>query len=179
MKKTRSLINKLLVEIENTPLVQIACEKIGISRNTFYRWMKEDPKLLEQVNHSLSLGKGRVNDIAVSNVLSGIKSKDVRYTMYWLDRNHPDFRRPFIQKIEADDLLAHYRLLMEKSKIRQIESGAQNTVTYEERERNERAREHAKEFMRKWQKASDDEIERKARDLHETWKKEGQNKKTT
>lgn len=178
MKKTKTLINKLLVEIENTPLVQIACEKIGISRNTFYRWVKEDSELLKQVNYALSLGKGRVNDIAVSNVLSGIKSKDVRYTMYWLDRNHPDFRRPFIQKVDTDDLLAHHRLLIERSKMRQIESDVKNTTASEERERYEYARGRAKEFMRKWEKVSDNEIEKKARDLHEKWKQEEKNKKT-
>lgn len=179
MKKTKTLINKLLAEIENTPLVQIACEKIGISRNTFYRWMKEDPELLEQVNYALSLGKGRVNDIAVSNVLSGIKSKDVRYTMYWLDRNHTDFRKPFTPKVDADDLLVHYRLLMEGTKLRQIEDDIRNTVTAEERERQEEAYRGAKEFMRKWQTVNDNAIEKKAKELHEKWKKEEQDKKAT
>ncbi|MEN9647631.1 MAG: hypothetical protein RLY57_435 [Candidatus Parcubacteria bacterium] len=179
MKKTKALINKLLEEIENTPLVQIACEKIGISRNTFYRWMKEDPGLLEQVNYALSLGKGRVNDIAVSNVLSGIKSKDVRYTMYWLDRNHSDFRKPFVPKVDADDLLVHYRLLMEGSKLRQIEDDIRNTVTTQEREMVEDAYKDANEFMRKWQTVNDNAVEKKARELHEKWKKEEQDKKST
>lgn len=179
MKKTKVLINKLLVEIENTPLVQIACEKVGISRNTFYRWIKEDPELLERVNYALTLGKGRVNDIAVSNVLSGIKSKDVKYTMYWLDRNHPDFRRPFTQKIDADDLLAHYRLIMEKSKMHQIESNAKDTHISDDQTKHKKAQERAREFMRKWQRFDESAIERKAKELHEKWKRENWGNRTT
>ena len=36
--------NKELVveQLKKTPIVQIACEKTGIGRATYYRWRKED-----------------------------------------------------------------------------------------------------------------------------------------
>ena len=163
MKKTKALINKLLTELENTPLLQIACEKVGISRNTFYRWMKEDPAFLAQANYALSLGKGRVNDIAVSNVLAGIKAKDVRYTMYWLDRNHYDFRRPHIHRIDSEDPFAQFRYLAEISKKLEIEDKALGEMSASKREDMEQARKDAEVFFKRWGVIKDDIPEPKKR----------------
>jgi len=171
MKKTKVIINKLLEELERTPLVQIACDKIGISRNTFYRWMKESPELYKQVNESLSLGTGLVNDVAVSNVLSGIKSKDPMYTKFWLERKHPDFRRPYILKIDSDDLLQYNRMLSEKEQVIRIEKEARDLADKPSKEKAEEARKRIEEWQAKWFK--DEKTEKqKIQEKFEQWKKE-------
>ncbi len=41
----QSCEKRILVEqLEKTPVVQIACEKTGVGRSTYYRWLKEDPE---------------------------------------------------------------------------------------------------------------------------------------
>jgi hypothetical protein len=41
MKKNK-LQNKFFGELKKVPIVQVACEKTGVSRNSVYRWRKED-----------------------------------------------------------------------------------------------------------------------------------------
>ena len=171
MKKTKKLINNLIEELERTPLVQIACDKIGISRNTFYRWMKEDKTLLAQVNEAISLGTGLVNDVAVSNVLTGIKSKDPMYTKYWLDKKHPDFRRPYIFRIDSDDVLQYNRILIEKSQVQKAEIEAKELADKLDGEKLAQAIKDLEKNQAKWFMPTRTE-EEKAQELFEKWKKE-------
>ncbi len=177
MKKTKALVNRLIEELEKTGLILGACEKVGVSRNTFYRWMKEDKEFLSQVNEALSLGTGLVSDVAVSNVLDGIKKKDPMYTKYWLSHRHPDFRRPYVFKVDSDDLISHFRSTLEGVKKRQIEEEIKYTITEKNRIRNEEAANQAQKWMDKWKKVMDHDREKRARELFEEWKKEYEEKR--
>jgi hypothetical protein len=95
MKKDK-IKEKFLTELERTPIIQHACEKLGVSRNTFYRWLKEDSIFAFQVKDALDAGIDYVNDHAESNVLGGIKNGDQGYTKYWLSSRHEAYRRPFL-----------------------------------------------------------------------------------
>jgi hypothetical protein len=172
MKKTKAILDRLIVELEKTPIIQIACDKVGISRNTFYRWMKEDKGFLSRVSEAMSLGTGLVNDVAVSNVLEGIKKKDAMYTKYWLDRKHPDFRKPFVFRVDSDDLVSHFRSTMEGVRQRQIEQDIKNTITEQERIRQEEAHKEADKFLDKWRSALNKPNEYRAQEIFEEWRKE-------
>lgn len=176
MKKTKALLDKLVEEIEKTPLIQIACDKVGISRNTFYRWMKEDEDFLARVNEAVSLGTGLVSDVAISNVLEGIKKKDSMYTKYWLSHKHPDFRRPYVHRIDADDLLVHSRLLAEGARKHRIEQEIKNTGRYIDEEASRRDQQKVDDFMQKWQHNIDKGDEERAKVLFEKWKEEFETK---
>jgi hypothetical protein len=143
-------MNKLVEEIEKAPIIQIACDKFGITRNTFYRWMKEDKEFLKKVKHAVSLGDGLVNDVALSNVLSGIKAKNVKYTMYWLNRKHPDFRKPYIYKTDSDDLIANFRIMMDGITKQQIERDIHNNAKNLDADKMKEAMENMKKFQDKW-----------------------------
>lgn len=172
MKKTKTLLNKLVEEVEKTPVIQIACDKFGISRNTFYRWMKEDKKFLIRINEAISLGTGLVSDVAISNVLEGIKRKDAMYTKYWLSHKHPDFRRPFIFKVDSDDLISHFRSTMEGVKKREIEENINNAITEGDLKKHEEAEKSAAEFLDKWRSVLSKPDEYRAQEIFEKWKKE-------
>jgi hypothetical protein len=172
MKKTRKLTDKLVEELERTPLVQTACEKVGITRNTFYRWIKEDEELFKRVNEALSLGTGLVNDVAVSNVLSGIKNKDPMFTKYWLDRKHPDFRKPYIFKIDSGDTLQYKRLLSEKEQAIKIDMEALDLAKRPGKEKMEEDMRRMDEWQTKWFVVDKDRKKKEAQVLFEEWKKE-------
>lgn len=172
MKKTKALINKLLEEVEKTGTIQIACDKNKISRNTFYRWMKEDKQFLEQVRHALALGVGLVSDVAISNILGGIKSKDMKATIFWLTHRHPDFRRPYVHRIDADDLIAYERTREEGVRkdtlLREIEN---KSKAFSEEEKEEQMAKY-RTFQGKWQRIIDKDKEDRAKELFEQYKKE-------
>lgn len=176
MKKTKALLDKLIEEVEKTPLIQIACDKVGISRNTFYRWMKEDEEFLSRINEAMSLGTGLVSDVALSNVLEGIKRKDAMYTKYWLSHKHPDFRRPFIHRVGADDLLAHFRTISEGLRQNKIQDEIDSFTAKERGRMSEESRKGVEEFMNKWDANIKRADEERAQKLFEEWKKDYEEK---
>lgn len=93
MKKER-LQRKFLNELAKIPIVQIACERCGITRQTAYRWRQEDSAFNAQWEESLDEGEALVNDMAESQLLQHIKEGDFPAVRYWLDRRHKKFKRP-------------------------------------------------------------------------------------
>jgi hypothetical protein len=45
--------NLLLEHLEKTPIVQIACEKSGVGRSTYYRWLQNDPVFAKKAKKAL------------------------------------------------------------------------------------------------------------------------------
>ena len=90
MKNDKS--KQLLIEqLRKTPIVLVACEKMGVSRATFYRWFKEDEKFKESAQEALGEGKNLINDMAESQLISSIKDKNFQAIAYWLKHNHPNY----------------------------------------------------------------------------------------
>lgn len=84
---------KLLLEhLTKTPIVQIACEKSGVSRATYYRWRKEDSTFTSQADEALRDGRSLVNDMAESQLLSAIRDKNMTAIIYWLKHHHASYR---------------------------------------------------------------------------------------
>lgn len=154
MKKSKRIIKQILEELEKCGIVQVACDKVGISRNTFYRWLKEDEDFLNQVNTSITMGIGVVNDVAVSNVLEGIKRKDIVSTKYWLSHRHPDFRKPYVYKIDTEDVLARLRYMQEVGKKIMLDKKATKLETKEEEKRIQQEIKEMEEWEKMWFKDS-------------------------
>lgn len=100
MKKT--LKRKLIDELYSVPIVTLACDKHGISRQTFYRWKSEDIEFSSHVDTALGLGIESINDLAESTLIKSIQSGDMGSTKYWLSNNKYNYIRPrdkeFFQK---------------------------------------------------------------------------------
>ena len=110
--KKHKLQEKFLEELMKTPIVQHACERVGISRNTYYRWIKEDIDFSLAAEECLTVGIDFVNDHAESNILNGIKKGEMRATTYWLSHRHKEFRKPFIIKNDTNLLADNHKLEM-------------------------------------------------------------------
>ena len=92
MKKNESNKNLLLEQLKKTPIVQIACEKAGIGRATFYRWKAEDPTFAKAADEALFEGILLVNDLAESQLIGAVKDRNVQAIMYWLRHHHKDYK---------------------------------------------------------------------------------------
>jgi ABC-type Fe3+ transport system substrate-binding protein len=83
---------KLLIEqLKKTPIIQVACEKTGIGRATYYRWKKEDEEFSAKADEALSEGSSLVSDIAESQLMSAIKDKNLTAIIFWLKHHHPAY----------------------------------------------------------------------------------------
>ena len=92
IEKRQSKNKEQLLEIlKKTPIVQIACEKAGIGRATYYRWRKEDPKFSQASDQALIDGSLLVNDMAESQMMSAIKDKNMTAIIFWLKHHHPAY----------------------------------------------------------------------------------------
>ena len=90
--KRQSKNKELLLELlKKTPIVQIACEKVGISRATYYRWRKDDPEFSQTSDQALLDGNLLVNDMAESQMMSAIKDKNMTAIIFWLKHHHPAY----------------------------------------------------------------------------------------
>lgn len=81
----------LLDQLKKTPVVQIACEKAGVGRATYYRWRKEDADFAQQSDQALQDGSLLVNDMAESQLMSAIKDKNMTAIIFWLKHHHPAY----------------------------------------------------------------------------------------
>lgn len=82
---------ELLDKLRKFPIVQVACEKSGVSRATFYRFRKDDPAFSKKVEEALSEGVAMMNDMAEANLLSSIRDKNMAGIAFWLKHRHPSY----------------------------------------------------------------------------------------
>jgi len=78
----------LLEHLRKTPIVQLACEKSGIGRATYYRWRKEDNEFAIDADKALQEGVSLMNDFAESQLISSIRDKNMTAIIYWLKHRH-------------------------------------------------------------------------------------------
>jgi hypothetical protein len=104
----------LIEQLKTRPIVQIACEKSGISRATYYRWRKEDGKFLKKSDEAIQEGSLLVNDMAESQLMSAIRDKNLTAIIFWLKHHHP----AYVDKIEIKGKLKHqYNLSSEQEAL--------------------------------------------------------------
>jgi hypothetical protein len=83
-----------LEQLKNIPNVSVACEKVGISRNTVYRWLSEDNEFKKRVEYAISDGVDSINDLAESKLISNINNGNMRAIEYWLTNNKKGYIKP-------------------------------------------------------------------------------------
>jgi hypothetical protein len=91
MKKIK-LQNQFFEELKKVPIVQVACEKTGISRNSIYRWKKEDPEFSKKMDQAISDGVAFVNDMSESQLLTMIKEKNWSAISFWLRHRNDNYK---------------------------------------------------------------------------------------
>src|SRR5258708_1612843 len=81
----------LIEQLKKIPIIQVACEKIGVGRATFYRWRKQDSEFSKATDEAISTGELLVNDMAESQLLSAIKDKNLTAIIFWLKHHHAKY----------------------------------------------------------------------------------------
>lgn len=86
----------LLIQLSKNPIVQVACEKAGVSRTSYYRWRQEDKIFAHKADLAISESVMLMNEVAESQLLSLIKDRNPTAIFYWLNHRHP----AYAQRIE-------------------------------------------------------------------------------
>lgn len=92
MKQLTQQKKQLVIkQLKKTPIVQVVCEKISVSRSTYYRWRKEDSEFRKSADKALKEGSLLVNDLAESQLISAIKDKNLTAIIFWLKYHHSTY----------------------------------------------------------------------------------------
>lgn len=83
-------------QLKKTPIVQVVCEKVGITRTTYYRWRKADKEFAEAADFALEDGAGLINDMAESQLITAVRDGNLSAIMYWLKSHH----RAYANRVE-------------------------------------------------------------------------------
>ncbi len=107
----------MLEQLKKTPVVQIACEKTGIARSTFYRWKEEDPKFAKEADEALAEGVSLINDMAESQLLSAIRDRNISAIFYWLNHRHSAYsnKLEITAKVKDETLSPEQEELIKKA----------------------------------------------------------------
>lgn len=101
MKKHRKA-SKFLEEIQRVPNISVAVANLGLSRNTIYRWCKEDPKFKKALQVATNMGTDSINDLAESKLVNHIQKGEPWSIKYWLDNHKANYIRPRLAYIWKD-----------------------------------------------------------------------------
>jgi hypothetical protein len=112
MKKSK-VTQQFLDELRKVPIVQVACEKTGISRNSVYRWRRDDKKFATQMDDAMADGVAFVNDMSESQLLTLIKEKNWPAISFWLKHRNENYKN----KIEVTTVEDRESLTPSQQKI--------------------------------------------------------------
>jgi len=107
----------MLEQLKKTPVVQICCEKLGVSRSTYYRWREEDPLFAKEADQALADGVSLVNDMAESQLLSAIRDRNISAIFYWLNHRHSAYSNKLevTAKIKDESLTPEQQQLIKQA----------------------------------------------------------------
>jgi len=93
MIEKRQTKSKLVIleQLKKVPIVQVACEKSGVGRATYYRWRQEDEQFAKEADEALTAGSLLVNDMAESQLMSAIRDKNLTAIIFWLKHHHAKY----------------------------------------------------------------------------------------
>ncbi len=96
MKENRT--KKLILEqLRKMPIIQISCEKCGISRASLYRWKQKDKNFAREIEKAIAEGETLINDMSETQLISLIRDKNFQAIHLWLKNHH----KKYTDKIEV------------------------------------------------------------------------------
>lgn len=91
--KNNELSKQRLVEqLENMPIVEIACKRANVSRATYYRWLKADPEFATKCTEALERSTAAVSDIAEAKLITAIQEGNMTAISFWLRNRHAAYQ---------------------------------------------------------------------------------------
>lgn len=101
--KTSKQKQLILEQLKKTPIIQVATEKVGIARSSFYRWKLQDPAFAVAVDEAIDQGVSLMNEYAESMLISAIKDQNLTAVFYWLNHRHPAYET----RVKVDARIKH------------------------------------------------------------------------
>ncbi len=79
-----------LEQLKKTPIIQVVCEKTGISRASYYR-LRGEEEFRKAADEAIAEGEALINDMSEVQVISLIKDRNWPAIRFWLQHNSPKY----------------------------------------------------------------------------------------
>lgn len=83
---------KFLEILEKNPVIHVALERSGVTKPTFYRWRSEDKEFAAKVEAAVDEGNKLITDIAIAQLITAIKEKNLSAIKFWLETHDDQYR---------------------------------------------------------------------------------------
>lgn len=98
--KTKAQKQAFLEQLPKYPIVQVACEKSGVGRSTYYAWRKDDKEFAKLADEAVRLGTQFINDMAESKLIQNIQSGNNTAIIFWLKNHHAGYNDRIVHEHE-------------------------------------------------------------------------------
>ena len=89
----------VLEQLSKLPIIQIAVQKAGVSRATYYRWRIEDKKFAKNADEAIGEGVQMINDLSESQLINAIRNNNFSAVRFWLMNRH----KAYANKVEVTE----------------------------------------------------------------------------
>lgn len=116
--KTKEQKQAFLEQLPKYPIVQVACEKSGVGRSTYYAWRKSDKKFAKEADEAIISGTFFINDMAESKLIQNIQNGNNTAIIFWLKNHHDSYNERIVHEhIVAEEELTEEKKAMVKALI--------------------------------------------------------------
>lgn len=95
--------SELLTQLRKNPIVQVACQRTGIGRATYYRWRHASSEFSEQADEAIYVGEQLISDMAESQLMNAIKNGNMSAIVFWLKHHH----KAYETRVRVDANIKH------------------------------------------------------------------------
>lgn len=95
-KQDQEIKDKFVNLILDELTIKAVCSKLNLSRQTVYRWMKEDLQFKKDIKNAIENCILDINDDCESRIIRGIRNDDTNMIKFWLRYRHPDYKQSYI-----------------------------------------------------------------------------------
>lgn len=132
--KNNELSKQRLVEqLGNMPIVEIACKRAGVSRATYYRWLKADAEFATKCAEALQRSTAAVSDIAEAKLITAIQEGNMAAISFWLRNRHSAYQA----KVNVQGTINHRSEVLSDEQRRLLERALRFAGLIEYNEHNE------------------------------------------
>lgn len=121
---------RLIEQLENMPIVEIACKRVNVSRATYYRWLKVDHEFAAKCAEALDRSTSAVSDIAEAKLITAIQEGNMTAISFWLRNRH----RAYQTKVNIQGTIHHQTEALTKEQSQLVERALRfaGLIEYEE-----------------------------------------------
>lgn len=136
--KDSEIRKRFLEHLRKIPIIQVACEKAGVSRATIYRWRDKEKKFRKDLEEALAEGEALVNDMSESQLITLIREKSFHAVSFWLRHRHQKFRErvEVTANIQSQDVLTPEQESIVREALRLSSVNQITTQSYESQKDN-------------------------------------------